>query len=269
MGQSTAIIYNHNLDISNSESLSHDLAERFNINVEFGYYHCCGEGLLKLLDLEYAEELIVLGKIERGSDLPNFKLIDNNYFERLALNRFGEKVFYEETYWYGYADHPNENQILAEIKRAQGIDFELLCCENGFCRGLNIYKECIMDDMNDYFSQWWFFCDVFVPKAEIYTVFNDDEVVNFRRELLLNSSKLGADFVFCVPAPCAELKGLGESDCGEMSWEEIQTFVKEKRGDLLLDIPKYCLNEDYRKMWVDTKQEPLAFVDDFRDLKSF
>jgi hypothetical protein len=223
--------------------------------------------LLKLLELEYGEELIVLGKIEKGSDLANFKLIDENFYERLALSRFGEKVFYDEIYWLDYDEYPEESRILSAIKYAQTVNFELLCCENGLCRGLNIYKECVMDDMNDYYSQWWFFCDVFVPKAEIYTVFDDDEVVNFRKELLSNSTKLGADFVFYVPAPCSLLEGLGEGDCGEKSWSEIQTFVKEKCGDLILNIPEYCLNEHYRKMWVDRKIEPLAFVDDFRDLK--
>lgn len=267
MSHNISIIHNHNLDISNVETLAHDLAELFNINIEYGHYHCCSEGLLKLLELQYDEKMIVLGKVQKGSDLPNFKLFDENIYQRLALSCFGEKVFYDEIYWLGYVEFPNENQILAEIKHAQSINFELMCCENGFCRGLNIYKECVMDNMNDYFSQWWLLCDVFVPKAEIYTVFDDDEVVDFRKELLLHSSKLGANHVYYVDDQSAVLEGLGEGDCGEMSWKEIQTFIKEKCGDLLLDIPEYFLNEEYRKMWIDRKIEPLAFVDDFRDLR--
>lgn len=267
MGKNTSIIYNHNLDISNIEALAHDLAARFDINIEYGHYHCCSAGLLKLLELRYAEGMIVLGKIERGSYLPNFKLFDENIYERQALSRFGEKVFYDETYWQDYLEYPEENRILGAIKYAQSVDFELVCCENGSCRGIYIYKECVMDNMNDYFSQWWQFCDVFVPRDVIYTTFDDDEVVNFRKELLLNSSKLGADFVYYVADQSAVLGGLAEGDCGDMSWEEIQSFIKENCGDLILDISEYFLNENYRKMWIDRKKEPLAFVDDFRDMR--
>ena len=74
MGRDISIIHNHNLDISNVEALAHDLAARLNINIEYGYYSCHNDGLLKILGLKDIENETILGEIEKGLDLKKYRL---------------------------------------------------------------------------------------------------------------------------------------------------------------------------------------------------
>jgi hypothetical protein len=270
MGRDISIIHNHNLDISNVETLAHDLAARFDINIEYGYYAPFRqESLVKLLGHKYSDDETILGKIKKSPEFQNFRLRDTNYFEKMALERFGEKIFYEKILWEEYSEFPSVEEIIDTIREARSIDYDLESYDGTDFRDLTVFKDCLMNGMYKYFSRWWFLCYLFSQTTKTDIAYNDVHVINFRKELQFYSSKLGANFIYYVDDQSNVLEGLGEGSRGEMSWEEIQTFVKEKCGDLLLNIPEYFLNENYRKMWIDRKQEPLAFVDDFRDLKSF
>ena len=269
MSRAISIIHNHNLNVSNVEALAHDLSARFDINIEYGYYSCYNERLFKILGLKYIEVVTILGKIEKASNLKKFRLLDEKYYEKLALSRFGESVFYDELYWGGNDKIPNEIEIKSELLEAKTVSYDFESCDSEIFRYLSVFNDNVLSDMHKYFAGWWFLCYLFSQTTKTDIAYNDEFVINYRRELQFYSSKLGADFVYYVDDQSDVLEGLGEGGCGEMSWEEIQSFIKEKCGDLLLDIPEYFLNEDYRKMWIGRKEEPLAFVDDFRDLKTF
>lgn len=270
MGHDISIIHNHNLDISNVEALAHDLAARLNINIEYGYYATSlNEKLAKKLGHNYCKCGNMLGEINKGPAFPDFELVDTNYFTKIALKRYGNDFFCSQIFHEEFSETINEEQLEEQMRQSVSIDYVLGNYDLKGYTSLFISQYFLFNGLQNNFFSWKQLCEFLLKNIRENSLNNDEDFRKLRRELLISASKLGADFVYYVDDQSDVLEGLGEGGGAEMSWEEIQTFVKEKCGDLLLDIPEYCLNEAYRKLWVDRQQQPLAFVDDFRDLKSF
>jgi hypothetical protein len=77
----------------------------------------------------------------------------------------------------------------------------------------------------------------------------------------------GGNLVYYIDDQSDKLEGVGLGEESRYSWEELENFIKETTGDLLLDIPQYFLNNKYKLDCLKKGKEPLAFIDDFRDLK--
>jgi hypothetical protein len=274
MGRDISIIHSHKLDTSNVEMLANDLIKRLDVNIEYGYFTFSEEYIAKLLQQPYEEGRIYTGKIEKNPKFPWMSLIDSNFLEKLALERFGEQIFYDKRYWYS-GELLIEEHIKERIEDAKVLDYEFESIravkesDSDKYWSLPIFKDYMINDIPDFYSRWNFFCYQFT-KNHHYDIGNeifDNELLDFRKQVQYYSSKFGSNSVYYIDDQSDVLEGLGEGSRGEMLWTEIPNFIKEKCGDLILDIPEYLLNPKYRKTWIDSKNEPLAFVDNFKDFK--
>lgn len=115
MGCDISILSKHNLNITNVETLAIDLAERLNVNIDYGYQAI--KEFNVLLNDDFEDKLIVLGSIRKNKSDARYLLVDENYQKKQLYQKFGDKLFDKIEYWSWYRDDlPNEEEKLEEKK---------------------------------------------------------------------------------------------------------------------------------------------------------
>jgi hypothetical protein len=264
MGHDISPIGNHKLNTKDIKFLAEDISSRIDINIEYGFY-----GLkehFKLLGENRNDEYIVLGKIIKDKKFKTFRLIDEHYQLKQLHGKFGNNLFHNPEYWIYYEGKIPEDKIIEEQKKELIFpDFQLTSMSKNETEYLNIYKELYSNDI-PYFSRWWSFCSLFTDS-------NFDnfeylaELLTFRKELMKYTFAFGGEKIYYLDDQSNVLEGLGQGSEWEYSWNDFEQFVAEKTLPLLLNIPQFLTNRNYRNEFIEKKEYPLSFVDDFSDIK--
>lgn len=264
MGHDISPIGNHKLNTADVTSLAEDICSRMDINVEYGYRGV--KAYFKLLGQDRQDENVVLGKIIKDSTFNTFRLYDENYQMKQLLDKFGNNLFSNPDYWrYDYADVPNQEKMDNRLKEVNIPNYDLELLSHGEYATLYIYKDLYMNSIT-YISRWWSFCSMF-------TEYDDNDfdlgvkLLPFRRELMDWTVGFGGDKMYYLDDQSKVLKGVGMGDEWDFTWPDFEHFVAEKTAPLLLNIPMFLTDKNYRNAFLEREEYPLSFVDDFKDIR--
>lgn len=264
MGHDISPIGNHKLNTKDLKVLAEDITSRIDINIEYGFY-----GLkehFKLLGENSDDEPIVLGKIIKDEKFKTFRLIDEHYQLKQLYEKFGDNLFFNPEYWMYYDGKiPEQEKIEEEKNNLKFPEFELTLISSKESEHLTIYKELYSNDI-PYYCRWWSFCSLFTESN-----FDNFEylegLLEFRKELMNYTLAFGGDKIYYLDDQSNVLEGVGQGYEGELGWNEFEKFVAAKTLPLMLNIPQFLTDRNYRNEFIERKAYPLSFVDDFSDIK--
>lgn len=267
MGHDITPLGNHNLNTENVESLAKDLSLRMHVNIEFGYY---GEQkYFEILESDLVKneldksEFVKLGEFFKDENLETFRLQDPAYQLKQLFAKFANDIFYNLDYWIYYKEQPDEKTVAEEKLRLVYPDYEFRCIKGDESQYMYIYKHLFDDEMFRY-GRWWSLCAFFVDNKQ-----EDLEyLLQFRTTLMKHTFLFGGHKMYYLDDQSQVLGGVGQGSEGDMPLHDFEIFVQEKASDLLVNIPKFITDESYRAHFLSKGQKPLAFFDDFSDLKN-
>ncbi|WP_187477916.1 hypothetical protein [Amniculibacterium sp. G2-70] len=264
MGHDISPIANHKLNTKDVKVLAEDICSRIDINIEYGYWG--QKEHFKLLGENKDDENVILGKIIKNEKFKTFRLIDESYQLKQLHQKYGDNLFYNPEYWIYYDGKlPEEKWINEERKELVIPNFELTLISSDETEYLSIHKELYSNDI-PYYSRWWSFCRLFTESN-----FDNFEylegLLEFRKELMKYTLAFGGDKIYYLDDQSSVLEGVGQGSEWELSWTEFEKFVADKTLPLMLDIPQFLTNRNYRNEFIEKKEYPLSFIDDFSDIK--
>jgi hypothetical protein len=131
----------------------------------------------------------------------------------------------------------------------------------------------LFENYTSYFTRWYPFCNIFMEEETDCWQNNFAELLKYRTNLKFYMSKFGGNKMYYLDDQSYVFEGVGQGDEYEMTWDELENYVKEKGGRLIFDVPKYFTDVNYKQHWHNIyingdrhKNLPLAFVDNFSDL---
>jgi hypothetical protein len=264
MGHDITTLCSHNLDISSVEALAHDLAERLDINIEYGYITTNYSSDFLGSNLK-GGEFVCFGTILKKPNETIFRLKDNNYELKKYYELYSDAIFDNTHYWWDFHSTgvPSDAEKKQEKEKLLYQDYELYKVGEG--NGLIIANEIVNIDF-DYLCRWWAFCRIFTEDG-VTEEWALEALPRFRKQTQYYTEKLGGDKVYFLDDQSSVMQGVGQGGEYDMTWQELEQFVYLQSRKLLLDIPRYYLEDAYRDTYFNKEKYPLAFVDDFRDLK--
>lgn len=264
MGHDISPIGNHNLNTKDIKVLAKDISSRIDINIEYGFYG--QKEHFKLLGENRDDEYIVLGKIINDETFKTFRLIDEHYQLKELHEKFGDNLFYNPEYWIYYDGKiPEQERLEEEKKELIFPEFELTLISSKESEYLSVHKELYSNDI-PYYSRWWLFCRLFT-ESNFDNFEYLDRLLKFRRELMKYTLAFGGDKIYYLDDQSSVLEGVGQGSERELGWSEFEEFVADKTLSLMLNIPKFLTDRNYRNEFIKKKENPLSFIDDFSDIK--
>ena len=252
MGHDVHIIGNHNLDISSMEALAKDISKRFQANVEFGYYENMFDFDINGNTGRESDVDDVLGKINFPNATTTLWLNDEYYMYHVVLDKYGKEA-YNLPYF-----KKRDGCYRQELDNAAGnIRYELRDNKEDD-EYVVIFNDTIHDWYNYYCSRWWSFCEAFTIGN--YNHLLNNAITPFRKEVLQFFEKVGGTEAFYFDDQ-GESQYLTEN---YYEWGAILKEVETNFKETTLQIPEY-MKDNKPKPW---KIKPLAFYDDFSDLKA-
>jgi len=234
------------------------------ITPEYGYYG--QKEHFQLLGEKGKDEYIVLGKISKNEKFKTFRLIDEYYQLKQLHEKFGDNLFYNPEYWmYHNGKIPEQKRIEEEKKLLLFPEFKITLISNGETGYLKIYKELYSNHI-PYYSRWWSFCRLFT-ESDFDNFEYLDRLLEFRKELMKYTLAFGGDKIYFLDDQSNVLEGVGQGSEWEFSWSEFEKFVTEKTLPLMLNIPLFLTDSNYRNEFLKKKEYPLSFVDEFSDIR--
>lgn len=262
MGCDVSALSRHNLDITNVETLAHDLANRLGFTIDFGYYSRAEYN--KLLENGLEENYISLGLIDKQPFKGKFRLVDEKYQEKQLHEKFGEALF-DMTAFYWWLD--STETVSAEKKEDEKknlttAEFFLETFEEeGDYQHLYVYNSIISNDLY-YYTRWWDFCTTVQTKEYFYKEYFQD----FRSKIMTTTLALGGDKVYYVNDQSDFLEGVGQGSEENFTWEALERHIAAKLEDCLISISKSVLDNNYQNEIEQLPLRKIAFYDDFKDL---
>lgn len=250
MGHDVHTIGRHNLDTSSIEALAKDISLRLKVNVEYGVFDKFSfdwDGLFRKPSYEYW----VFGKINYPKSEKTLWLTDEFYTYHIVWGRYGEKAW-QLPYFTKYESNRYElkeavNNICFELRdNAEDEDYG------------TFFNDTFHNWYNYFYNRWFSFCRAFVEnEAQELCLSN---VNSHRKKTMDFFNLLGGSETFYF------------DDQGETQylaydyydWESILKEVEKNFKDTTLNISEFMKH----KKLLSKDDYPLAFYDDFADLKT-
>ncbi len=250
MGHDVSTIGNHNLDIRNVKSLALDLSKRFKVNVEYGYYHQFWIDI-DGNEFEPSYKNVILGNIPNPNSKRTIWLSDEYYQAHEILKKHGDNYIKLPCF-------SKDSSIASEFEFAKkGVSYEFRDIQNEIDYG-TIDNDTFHNWHSNYNSRWWSFCRNFM-EPDGYMEGNLDYLNQYRKEVFELHTIIGGTAV-------VHLDDQGETQhltYGEQTWQEIMNELNSDFKDTTINISEFMKN----KILLPKDKYPLAFYDDFMDLK--
>ena len=267
MGCDISILSQHNLNITNVETLALDLSNRLGISIEYGYNSI--ESYNKLLDNNLEEDFILLGTIDKEPFSKKYKLIDEKFQEKQLYQKYGDELFNLKEYWFWY-DFERYNDEMPSTEKIEQEKKELKIAQYNLYNDstteeysyMYIHDEVLSNDLH-YYTRWWTFCKTIQTREYI----DDDYYQSFRKSVMLDTLALGGDKAYFVNDQSNHLKGVGQGEEMYYTYKELEEFIQTRENLELVSISKTFLDEKYQEEVSNKQEDTLAFFDDFEDLK--
>ena len=268
MGHDITVLAKHNLNVKDIQSLAHDLANRLDMNINYGYMNL--EPDRTFLGNTEEEGFVLLGQVVKNPNFKTYCLSDDNYQTRQVVQKYNEL--------YPFIPHAedaytiDDRRITSELHNHQFVSYQLHSTEDTGFDNLCIYDE-IYENGFGYFSRWWHLCGYFLPNtnADAHFGANTDGLNEYRKMLHATAKKLNTDplydqKIYYLDDQSSVLNGVGQGSEYDMTWAELESFVAEKTGELCVDMPRFFIENEYKTVFQGKNEYPQAFFDDGRDI---
>jgi hypothetical protein len=265
MGHDISPIGNHKLNTKNIELLAKDISSRLGVNVDYGYFGQ-KEGF-NLLGIHQDDEYILLDKIIQNDKYETCYLTDSNYQFKQLYHKFGDDLFQMSDFLDYNALSPPGSDCFEEEKQQLFVsEFKLVLKASKHESKYMYIHDGLYSNNIPYFSRWWSFCDVFMENdLDNLQIF--DAFMAFRKELMHYALAFGGDTVYYLDDQSAVLEGVGQGSEDLLTWLEFEDFVANKTSALMLNIPMFLQDKDYKNGFLQQNKYPLSFIDNFSDIK--
>lgn len=260
MGRDVTALSRHNLDVSSIEALAKDISNRIQYNVEYGYW--AYEDYSKMLNIPYQSDFTVLGTAIFNPNRDTiYRLIDDKYQDRELLARYGDELFSMKNYIFSSEEILKQEEIdeLKEEILQYNIDLTSPITDNDFC---TIGKHLLINNF-DYYSRWWDFCSVIIEEDYLD---NSLHFLKYRKKMMFYSKLFGGDKIFYIDDQSNYLKGIGQGDELDYTWDELEKIIYERVNNEVVSISEVMLDYRVKDTLALNREFPLAFIDDFKDL---
>lgn len=261
MGRDVVSLSRHNLDVSSIGALANDISNRIQFNVEYGYW--AYEDYSKMLNIQYQDNFIVLGTAIFNPNRDTiYRLVDEKYQDRKLLEMYGDELFSMKDYIFSSELKLTQEQIEKRKKEILQFNVDLTSSITGniFC---TIGQDFLSNDF-DYFSRWWDFCRVIVQEDYLD---NSIHFTKYRNKMMFYCKLFGGDKIYYIDDQSDYLKGIGQGDEFDYTWEELEKIIFERVNNDVVSISEVMLNPILKQTLGLNREFPLAFFDDFEDLK--
>lgn len=266
MGCDVSILSKHNLSITNVETLAFDLANRLNLNIDYGYY--ATKEYNDLLSNGLEDNLIKLGSITKNDTTAKYLLVDENYQKKQLYLKFGDELFEMKEYWCYYDGNlPDEETITQERKDITVAEFFLESIVSAVpdeYEYMSVYDEILSNDLF-YYTRWWDLCRT-MQNSDEKDYLHNEYFQDFRNNVMKSTLALGGDKAYFVNDQCEHLKGVGQGNEMYYTWNNLEQFINSTETLEIISISKAVSNKEYQIEVSKKEMRDLAFVDDFTDL---
>jgi hypothetical protein len=279
MGHDITPLCKHNLNTKDIGTLAKELSERFNWNIKYlrNNYH-------QIEDIdEFYNEDFIKEIINQSNEF--YTLHDDEYFEKIDYYKKHQKnaINYQDFIKLATESTLTDSELKQKNKQVIYNSYDLQNPNFGSDSWIFQIYDFIAAIEHPYFARWASIYDLFQKQSnrqyydEEYVPWSLDNFIDFRKEIKYYTEKLGGDKVYYLDDQSDILEGFGQGSEAEITWAELEDFVKRKCGNLLIDIPKFNCDGEYRNFCyseIDKYKEKhngyaiSAFVDDFKDFKS-
>lgn len=261
MGRDVVALSRHNLDVSSIGALAKDISNRIQFNVEYGYFAC--EDSSKMLNISYQKGFISLGTAIYNPNRDTiYRLVDEKYQDRQLLEMYGDGLFSMKDFnWYGMGEDLTQEEIEEGKKEVLQFNVTLKSSTTG-----NIYCTIGQDFLTnefDYFLRWWSFCRVITDRDYVDQI---PSFMRYRKKMMSYSKLFGGDKIYYIDDQSDYLKGIGQGDEFDYTWEELEKIIVERVNNDVVSISEVMLNPMLKQSLGLNREFPLAFFDDFEDL---
>jgi|GEM_PF-1889656 len=248
-----SVIAPHRLDVSSVTVLGKDIAQRLNVNI-----NCYANDEYNInaeMKGNYPwYEKINLGSIILDTSLPNWFLREEFYNIKKYFRKYGDDLF-DHPY---FQLHPMMVNSFAEVKDV--IWYQLYSGMKSDYRQGQIFSNLWECDFYNFFG-WNNFYKAFEKGCNIENLNN---LIAFRKKLYSTVGVFGGDKV-------VYFNDERDSECfiysamGAQNWEDFINDVKDCFGNKMYNIAELI----QKNIFFENNGAPLAFFDDFSDLKCF
>jgi hypothetical protein len=130
---------------------------------------------------------------------------------------------------------------------------------------LSIYKETYQNHI-PYYSRWWEFCRFFT-EGKFENPEYLESFLEYRKELKYYTQSLGGDTMYYLDDQSHVLQGVGQGEERVYNYKDFIEFVNTKTAHLMLNIPMFMTDMNYRNEILSKHDYPLSFIDNFSDLE--
>lgn len=249
MGHDLRIIGQHNLDTSSQEALAKDLSMRLRVNIEFRYFDeigCNMDGTIR----KATGKPVVCGTVAYPGATKTLTLTDEFHQLRKLVQRHGDDI-YDLPYTRKFTDRKRDIEVALQTDC-----YELYDDPNDICYA-KIYTDVFDDWYNWFYSRWWSFCRAFTELDDDGSRL--DFVTIYRKEVKSFLEKVGGTEAFYFD----DQGELGRFTYDYYPWKTIVSEVETNYKESTLSISEFMQQENRRPV----ADYPLAFYDDFKDLK--
>lgn len=244
MGHDISQLGKHNLKTDNIESLAFDLSKRLKVNVEFGYQNNFNFNN-KTIEYSSNAEIVKVGKIDNKQTNKTLFLTDEFYQLHQICDKIGNDIF-----------------ALPVVSKNPALKNEIIDCINNTYYNIFIPDEdsifgSITNDVFNYehlyFDRWGAFCGLFTDKNSI------NRINKYRKQIMQFFELIGGSEV-------VYLNDQGETQYlieDYNNWDTILYELKNNFKQSTLNISEFMKQDTF----VPIELNPMAFYDDFKDLK--
>lgn len=255
----------HQLNTSGLRSLAEDIVSRIDINIICTYY--IDRWFLRNMKLNGEEGTKEYCRLIKDPSLRTYYLSDETYMEKQYYRTFGEEAFIRPR----FGIRRPELLDMSHEKRIRALTaYYLYYEEEDDYQWIDIYAPYLSNHFPEFFpNQYFLLTNLFIEPG--FMEKHKDYVNHFqtyRRDMMQYTLAFGGDRVYYTHDH-GGVYGLMPGEKTHMKWPEIEDFIRRKSDDLLLDLPRWFTDPDYRRYWLRMARDPKALFDDFRDLKNF
>lgn len=254
------LVGNHTLNTRSVLDLSVSLAERFDINVEYGFN--AEEIYSKWLgtpDLEVG--LNVLDSIHHNPSAITCYVFDDYYQNKQLHQRFGDAIFQRKNYWFFHKNYHIEPQMITDEKRIIYSETYKVVCDDLMDFPLLTIHQDYFKLQTPYASNWKKFCQVF-RKETI-----SDDLIQLRNYLFAFLSKMGGTNLYLFQGDSILEQVADGGKAHGMDWESVELIINTLTGNSPVSIASFLNDEIANHQIRHATTEPLVFSDDFSDFR--
>jgi len=280
MATDVTVLAPHKLPFHNKELLAEKLADLHKVNIEVGFSSPIDlSDRLQVMEWKdqqnfYDIPSFLLHRVEKGQHLPCYNLLIDKYFYTWYYQQYGEEAGSMQEFikfWGSSSGEQNTQTIKSFIE--DGIFYEFEADDYEMDIFLETIRPVNVHDPVGY-TRWGLFVSELLEFPNARSKQEILEYIHINRKAI---TEHGGNCAYYVECPSDLLRGIGEMEELDMTWNEVVEAIKNRVGEhRVFNLRKVLSSESYRQEilsryseeWWGLGRNVQVFYDDFGELPS-